>query len=295
MGTEISLDIGGLSIAGARNTRGSDHGFLFQPGDLQRIHSNQINCDAVEKDDPELEELERGFARSLTATVPRLELLGHTLKSAQTEYERYAASCLDERNSYRGDGGEVPVDLMTFAEFRQFVSAVSIGNFDDTFVSGARNERKRVMGRFSEEGLKARLPFYPNLDTQAWSERSYFGTLVGFLHPYTLLRLLAENKANLAARLEWQYGPLVFSGGYAQEAEFVPGARRTQTYLIATEGSSDTHILKSAFDLLRPEIADFFRFIDVSERHPFSGVGGIGGRGLIPVVLHADATERMRK
>ncbi|MGH9807700.1 MAG: HEPN/Toprim-associated domain-containing protein, partial [Terriglobia bacterium] len=27
--------------------------------------------------------------------------------------------------------------------------------------------------------------------------------------------------------------------------------------------------------LLRPDIADFFRFIDVSERHPFSGTGGL--------------------
>ena len=66
-----------------------------------------------------------------------------------------------------------------------------------------------------------------------------------------------------------------YSAAATQEAEFVPGARRTQTYLIATEGSSDTHILKSAFQLLRPEIADFFRFIDVSERHPFSGIGSL--------------------
>ncbi|MCP3368715.1 hypothetical protein [Bradyrhizobium cajani] len=35
------------------------------------------------------------------------------------------------------------------------------------------------------------------------------------------------------------------------------------------------HILKRAFQLLRPEIADFFRFIDVSERHPFSGTGSL--------------------
>jgi len=275
VGTEISLDIGGLSISGARNARGIDHGFLFQSGDIQRIHSEQINYDVVEKDDPELEELERGFARSLAATLPRLELLGHTLKSAQAEYEKAAATCLEERKSYHEDEDNVLVDLMTFAEIRQFVSAVSIGDLDDTFVSGDRNERQRIMGRFSDEKLKALLPFPVDYDAQAWSERSYFGTLIGFLHPYTLLRLLAESEANLAARLEWQYGPLVFSGGYAQEAEFVPGARRTQTYLIATEGSSDTHILKSAFQLLRPEIADFFRFIDVSERHPFSGIGSL--------------------
>jgi hypothetical protein len=275
VGTEISLDIGGLSVSWAKNHRDSDHGFLFQRADLQRIQSKQINYDVVEKDDPELEESERGFARSLAATVPRLELLGHTLKSAQFEYERDAATCLEERRSYREDGDEVSVDLMTFADFRQFVSAVSIADLDDTYVSGGLDEDERIMGRFSDEGLKARLPFYPNLGAQAWSERSYSGTLVGFLHPYTLLRLLAENEANLGARLEWQYGPLVFDGGYAREAEFVPGARRTQTYLITTEGSSDTHILKNAFQLLRPEIADFFRFIDVSERHPFSGIGSL--------------------
>jgi len=216
-----------------------------------------------------------GFGRSLTSTVPRLELLGHTLKSAQTEYETAAATCIEERKAYREDGEDIVVDLMTFGEFREFVSAFPIADLDDTFVSGGPEEDERIMGRFSDENLKARLPFYPNSDAQAWSERSYFGTLVGFLHPYTLLRLLAENEANLATRLEWQYGPLVFSGGYAEESEFVPGARRRQTYLIATEGSSDTHILTRAFQLLRPEIADFFRFIDVSERHPFSGIGSL--------------------
>jgi hypothetical protein len=45
--------------------------------------------------------------------------------------------------------------------------------------------------------------------------------------------------------------------------------------LIATEGSSDVHILNHAIKLLRPDVADFFRFIDVSERHPFSGTGSL--------------------
>lgn len=275
MGTEITLDIGGMSVSWAKNHRGSDHGFLFQTGDLQRIKSNQINYDAVEDGDPELEESERGFARSLAATVPRLELLGHTVASAQSEYERCVATCIEERNSFREDGDDAQGELMAFEEFRRFVTSISIAELDDTFVSGGRDEDGRIMGRFADEGLKARLPFPYDYDSTAWSERSYFGTLVGFLHPYTLLRLLAENASNQDARLEWQYGPLVFSGGYAEEADFVPDARRRQTYLIATEGSSDTHILKSAFHLLRPEIADFFRFIDVSERHPFSGIGSL--------------------
>jgi hypothetical protein len=86
--------------------------------------------------------------------------------------------------------------------------------------------------------------------------------------------VLAENDQNLDARLEWQYGPLV-SNGWAEESEFVPSVRRRQTYLLATEGTSDIHILTKAIELLRPEVVDFFRFIDVSERHPFSGIGSL--------------------
>jgi hypothetical protein len=86
--------------------------------------------------------------------------------------------------------------------------------------------------------------------------------------------MLAENPANLDADVTWQYGPLV-EGGYETEDRFVPGVNRSQTFLIATEGSSDTHILKRAFELLRPEIMDFFRFIDMTESHPFPGTGGL--------------------
>lgn len=43
----------------------------------------------------------------------------------------------------------------------------------------------------------------------------------------------------------------------------------------AREGSSDAHILRRSFELLRPEITDFFRFIDMTESHPFPGAGGL--------------------
>jgi hypothetical protein len=89
-----------------------------------------------------------------------------------------------------------------------------------------------------------------------------------------MMRLLADTKANENAPVVWQYGPLV-EAGWATEREFVAGARRAETFLIATEGSSDVHILKHGLALLRPAVADFFRFIDVSESHPFSGTGNL--------------------
>jgi hypothetical protein len=42
--------------------------------------------------------------------------------------------------------------------------------------------------------------------------------------------------------------------------------------LIATEGTTDSRILKFAFNALRPAIADFFRFVDVDERHNAASV-----------------------
>ena len=55
----------------------------------------------------------------------------------------------------------------------------------------------------------------------------------------------------------------------------MPAARRTQTFLVATEGGCDAHILKHAFASLRSEVADFFRLIDVSRRHPFQRTGNL--------------------
>jgi hypothetical protein len=45
------------------------------------------------------------------------------------------------------------------------------------------------------------------------------------------------------------------------------------------------HIFKHALALLRPAIADFFRFIDVSESHPFPGTGNLVkfGEGLAKI------------
>lgn len=289
MGTIISLDIGGLSVASAQNHRGPDHGLLFQPSDRQRFRSEQIDYDVLDRDKSELADIEVGFARPLSSIVPRLELLGYTLKTAEVAYKRVAAACVEERKAYREHGYDIPLDVMPFEEFRQFISRVPITELDDTFDDGRDDDSdRRIMGRFTDEAFKARLPRYETmLERLPWSERSYFGALIEFLHPYSLLRLLAENEGNLGTPVEWQYGPLI-DAGWAEESEFVAGPHRTQTYLIATEGSSDTHILQRAFQILRPEIADFFRFIDVSERHPFSGAGSLVkfAEGLAKIDVH---------
>ena len=286
MGTLISLDVGGMAVDGSKNMRGADHGDLFQVCDRARVRSDQINYDYFDADDPELAEMEAAFARSLTDIVPRLELMGFNLDSVESAYNRAAEVDRELRAAMEDLDPEVPDRPMGFAEFRDFVYAHPIEDLDDTYPSGGTSTRKQAIGRFADDPATRGIPYYPAASDQ-YSERSHFGSLLSFLPPYAILRLLAENRANLDSRVVWQYGPLV-SAGWAEIAEFEPGARRTQTFLIATEGSSDAQILKHALYLLRPNIADFFRFVDMSDGYPFTGTGNLRNfaAGLAGIDVH---------
>ena len=274
MGTEITLDVGGVSVTYSKNHRGIDHGSLFQEADRKPLRSDQLDYDYYESEGEDPTSTEMAFTRSLKDVVPRLELLGFNLNRVQREYESVAESWREERQSFLDDDTKPLPDLMSFAEFRQFAIEHALESLDDTFVSGANEEsEEKIRGRFADTAVD-RIPTYEPSDVHAYSERSFFGELVNILHPYSVMRLLAEGKANENASVTWQYGPLV-DAGWATEHEFIPNARRSETFLIATEGSSDVHILRHALALLRPGIADFFRFIDVSESHPFSGTGNL--------------------
>ena len=170
----------------------------------------------------------------------------------------------------------------------EFVTKDAITDLDNSISLDVSDKgERRMKGRFADNAMVGRVPTTFAYDVDGYSERSYFGSLLGILHPYNVLRLLAEKERNLDADLEWRYGLLVCNG-WAEEREFVPDARRAQTFLIATEGSSDTHIIQQAISLLRPEIADFFRFIDVSEGYPFTGAGNLVrfAQGLAKIDVH---------
>lgn len=288
MGTEITLDVGGISVDWSKNDRGNDHGSLFHETDRKRVRSEQIDYDHFAEHGEEPDDMEMAFVCKLRDVVPRLELLGFTLAMAAADYAalvaRRQSMASSEIEDEENDG---TADAMSFAEFCAFVAAHPVESLDETFVTGITEEHETIVrGRFTEE-VTARLPVDSYGLRDAYSERTYFGSLVGLFHPYTVLRILAAAPANLDLDVVWQYGPLVESG-WAEKEEFYPCARRRETFLIATEGSSDVYILHRAFGLLRPDVADFFRFIDVSEGHPFSGTGSLRkfAEGLAKIDVH---------
>jgi hypothetical protein len=89
-----------------------------------------------------------------------------------------------------------------------------------------------------------------------------------------MLRVFALGPENSEAEVTWQFGNIV-NAGWVDRSSFAAGAQRTHAILVATEGASDARILRRALDLLRPDVADFFRFIDGEERHHFWGTGNL--------------------
>jgi len=286
LGTEIHLEIGGVTVDWSKNSRGVDHGVLFQEQDRKR------HIDKPEDDpDEEWEESvssQMAFVRPLKEVRARLELLGFTHQTIEEEYNTVRKECLDMNKYLNDEGLEACLDLMKYEEFQEFLQAHSIGQLDDTFISDFSDEGdKKALGRFYKDREVGRIPHAIEGERAGYSERNTFANLIGILHPYSILRLLADVPENVDELVVWKYGPLV-DAGWADVSEFSASARRTDTFLIATEGTSDIHILKHAIKILKPEISDFFRFIDVSESHPFSGAGSLAkfAEGLAKIDVH---------
>jgi len=288
MSTPITLTVGDLTLTYNTTYIGVDHGMLFQEADRCRRQHSYINYDYY-KDHPEdAAQSELCFCRPLRSMVPRLEFLGYTLTAVKADYNRVIA--YDQGRLVESEESDVNAghELMSFERFIDFVRAYAVRDLNNDYIEDYGEKYSRQHGLFASEPLIEQLPVGDfDRDTGGYSERSHFGNLIGFLHPYSILRVLAENPANLDLEVVWDYGNFVHAG-WAQNSDFVPSARRTQTYLIATEGKSDVHILKRAIALLRPEIQDFFRFIDVEDRHPFSGTSSLAkfAEGLVKIDVH---------
>lgn len=270
MGTAIELEVGDVSVSYAKNHMGLDFGYLFQPGDETHRKSNATNYNYYEEHPDERDDLvahEAAFVRPLSRVLPRLLLLGSSIESARFEYEAIIAEAR-EIASY----GEPPeeTDFLTFEEY-----CALVGRYPLSSLSGEAefDDEEKAKGRLVADKDFDRLPWSTN-SSSYWSESSFFAANLAILSPETMLHVFALNPDNLDSEVKWEFGPLVVAG-WASREDFVPGARRMQKILIATEGASDARIIKRALEILRPDVADFFNFVDVDERHHFWGTGNL--------------------
>jgi hypothetical protein len=276
MGTSIELCIGGVSLSYSKNLMGQDYGFLFQEGDLFRRKTDSINYDYYKEHPEEKEGLAKAeelFARKLSRILPRLEMLGFTLEVARAEYQAAVAEAI-EISSY-GEIEEPGEEYLTFEEFCSLACRYLLSDLKSGYVEYETPDRDKVsQGRFAAEiDLFNRIPQTDNADSY-WSEISFLSARVCILSAESMLQVFAQNAANAEVEVTWEFGPIVHAGWVQREA-FQPGARQGQKVLIATEGASDARIIRRSLDVLRPDVADFFNFVDVDERHHFWGVGNL--------------------
>lgn len=285
MSTPITLSVGDIDLTYNTGFMGVDHGMLYQDCDRRYRRHPGINYNCAHSAE-DLEQRESCFCRTLGSMVSRLELLGYTLGTVKSEYEMQVSLDGEQFNDY--DPHDPRPERLTFEQFVDFIKMHALRDLKNDYVEDYDAAHAQGRGIFAGDPAVPLLPSGDyDRDHGGYSERSHFGSLIGFLSPYAVLRILAENPANLDEDVVWDYGSFVHAG-WAKNEYFVANARRTQTYLIATEGTSDTHILKRALSLLRPDVEDFFRFIDIEERHPFSGTGNLSkfAEGLVKIDVH---------
>jgi len=254
MGSVVTLGLGRLEVDWGKNWNYANHSRLFLPSDGKPVSHYYF--------DPETEgiaeELKPGLARSLRSVKRRLELLGYTLSEARRHFEEDPAHVPDSH-----ENPDVSFDV-----FARALAAVDVHRItlDPWFADHS-------LGDFAARSI-LRDPEFTKTAKNLESLTRYDGTFFENLDPYVTLRLLAENSANLDVEVQWRYADLV-ENGWAEEASIYEGLSERDRYLIVTEGSSDGAVIRRAMDLLRPDIADFFHFVDMSENYPFTGAGNL--------------------
>ncbi|WP_153041476.1 HEPN/Toprim-associated domain-containing protein [Pseudovibrio sp. Ad26] len=249
MGTYIALTVGRLELTSSKNMLGPYHGDLFLDSDRKEVPDPLGNP----------EEKYPAFQTTVEQILPRIELMGHTLDRAREEYNYLVERAIRRQFDIPGEGQRKSAeDFLTFEQFIEIVRTIPVSE-----VSTGIDEDHPNPKRICDAHTLKKLPWYDPIDyigrepDDIHSEASSAAFFIDGFHAYTQIRLSAENQVNLSSHVTWMYGPLV-ENGWAYEDEFNTGLSDGEKFLIVTEGSSDAKIIRHAFNLLCPQVEDFF-------------------------------------
>lgn len=272
MDSIFTLRLGKFETDWRKNSIISDHSALFRATDLQDAEC--YSADGAVKRKP-------AFVRKLRHVLPRLDLLGFSMEGCRRAYEE----------EIRQFPEVLPRTSISFEVFRDALCLVDL----DEMRSDEYGE-DFDLGEFASHVLQDPA-FHRALSKNI---TRYDGILFENLDTCVILRLLGENVVNLDRDLVWSIqdefnGGSIASGILDQLAD-------ASRFLVVTEGSSDSDILKKALPLVAPDVDDFFHFIDMGKNYPFTGTGNLGNfcKGLaaikvqnkIVVVLDNDTAGR---
>ncbi|GAB3428113.1 HEPN/Toprim-associated domain-containing protein [Massilia solisilvae] len=253
MGSYSGLMLGPLTVTESKNEFVSYHNEFFLAEDL-------VVSPLYGQTEPE-----EHYERPLRLVVKRLELMGFTLARAREEYVR--------PNPYSFDD---PLPL-TFDQVMDILRTVNIAEIKNEY------PEQPACGQFVPADIQ---PILREVLPPGRFEATHWDllALLENFSPESTLRVLAESPANLDLPVIWFFNDVV-QGGWTERENIQHGISEPAEYLLVTEGSSDAKILRRAFDVLRPDISDFFRFVDMADGYPFSGTGNLlnFAKGLVSI------------
>lgn len=253
MGSYSGLKLGPLIITESKNEYISSHSELFLAEDL-------VVSPLYGQTEPE-----EHYERPLRLVVNRLELMGFTIARAREEYTRPNPYLFDE-----------PIPL-SFDQVMDVLRMVTVANIRNEYPECPKDgeivpmDIQRIIRDVRPPG---------KFSAGHWD----LLTLLENFTPESMLRVLAENPSNLDLPVIWFFDDVV-KGGWTERENIQHGISEFSEYLLVTEGSSDAKILRRALDILRPDISDFFRFVDMAEGYPFTGTGNLVNfaKGLVSI------------
>ncbi len=252
MSAEVYLELGVFGIYAGHNEWYEHYGDLFQPSDLIPEPPNER---------AEADETPYVLRKPFRHIVRRLELLGISEHSV-----RRAFGITAERNGYIDERNDEDYRTLEFETFFTLVTHIDVTRVDHAY----------VFGRFGgyERYLLEELAPSIGLALSA-GEASSASEILEQLDGKSQLWLLAQNRRNLDSDVTWNFADHVVAG-YSTTAEHLRTVSEASKVLVVTEGRSDGAILQKAFHLRRPEIADFFYYLDASqEAFPYAGQGNL--------------------
>jgi hypothetical protein len=274
MGSMIHLALGRLELDWGKNSGFVDYSALFQAGDVGPVpyyYAAELQPGETATDGRDWKvvvEFHEGLSKPLGQVLDRIDLLGHTAAVCEREF------------AYHTGNFEIEQSAFPFSALRKALAAVDV-----TALSADYGEGGEDFGKFFRREVAPRLKL---TDFAGGSDGVPFDVPYAMenLTAFTVLHLLADNPTARNLPVQWAFND-VREGGWARREDFVRTVDPANRFLIVTEGSSDAAILKKAFRLLRPHIADFFDFVDMEEGYPFSGTGNVYRfvQGLISIAV----------
>lgn len=252
MGSYITLGVENLELDWGKNHLFRDYSKLFLPTDKKDIAYYYADNEIIYKP---------GYSRSLSKVKGRLELLGYSLAKLKDIYQAHQDDMPDHLSKPK----------ISFEELLYIFSNISIKNYkreEENIDSWDYNLGEYFIENILNNELFVSLRKYIDKNDEE------IGAFFENIDPHFILRLLIENPANLDMNLEWRIDDII-EGGWITEEELYVGLEENDKFLIVTEGSSDSLIIKKSLELLKPDILDFFTFIDMEENYPFTGTGNL--------------------